>query len=70
MDAGGGMVDYWAESAGGLGPDVLRVGSSKSKLAKFMGWFPRVLVCFRTSPVWVGFAWAAIGWLICWLGLV
>ena len=51
MDAGGGMVDYWAESAGGLE-------------------IPRVLVCFRTSPVWVGFAWAAIGWLICWLDLV
>ena len=52
MDAGGGMVDYWAESAGGLE-------------------IPRVLVCFRTSPVWVGFAWAAhrLVNLLAWFGL-
>ena len=48
-----------------------------SLLALFMGWFSRVLVCFRTSPrkiYWSGvgwLAWAAIGLihLLAWSGL-
>ena len=62
---GGGRVDYWAESAVGLGPDVFRVGLSKSKpvfvkhvSAWFLGKndFSLLLVCgFLTTPTFLGF---------------
>ena len=64
-DGGGGRVDYWAESAVGLGPDVFRVGLSKSKpvfvkhvSAWFLGKndFSLLLVCgFLTTPTFLGF---------------